>query len=183
MYNPFITLPDGTPVKYCHSPEPLYATEDGLHIYFFLPLIGVCRELPQRLLKPAPGTRNYNRKQQYKVVTAPKNTYLVHLLVASAWHGPHHYPDFECHHLNGITTDNRPENLIWLSPEDHRHYDARQKALRELLGNLHIFERSDFDRWHAMPEPDFQAMLTGFLHDSRTTDEIMQYEMSHHMEC
>ena len=127
MYNPFITLPDGTVVKYCHTPEPLYASEDGEHIYFILPAIGVFRELPQRFLKPAPRSVNYGRKQTYKVVTAPKNTYLVHLLVASAWHGPHHYPDFECHHLNGITYDNRASNLIWLTPEQHKIYDQQLK--------------------------------------------------------
>ena len=132
MYNPIVTLPDGTIVKYCHSPEPLYASEDGEHIYFILPLIGVYRELPQRFLKPAPRSVNYARKQTYKVVTAPKNTYLVHLLVASAWHGLHHYPDFECHHLNGITFDNRAANLIWLTPEQHKIYDQQLKNKKQL---------------------------------------------------
>jgi hypothetical protein len=129
MYNPIVTLPDGTPAKYCHTPEPLYASEDGEHIYFILPLIGVYRELPQRFLKPAPRSVNYGRKQTYKVVTAPKNTYLVHLLVAAAWHGPHHYPDFECHHLNGITTDNRAENLQWVTRLEN---EKRAKLLRVL---------------------------------------------------
>lgn len=135
MYNPIVTLPDGTIVNYCHTPEPLYASEDGEHIYFILPLIGVCRELPQRFLKPALRSVNYGRKQTYKVVTAPKNTYLVHLLVASAWHGPNHYPDFECHHLNGITFDNRAANLIWLSPAEHRRFDAALKQGRILSTN------------------------------------------------
>ena len=132
MYNPFITLPDGTVVKYCHTPEPLYASEDGEHIYFILPAIGVFRELPQRFLKPAPRSVNYGRKQTYKKVQVGSgvnhHTYLVHLLVASAWHGPHHYPDFECHHLNGITFDNRASNLIWLSPTEHRRFDAALKG-------------------------------------------------------
>ena len=28
--------------------------------------------------------------------------------------------DYECHHINCIHTDNRSDNLIWLSPEQHR---------------------------------------------------------------
>ena len=131
MVNEFLSLPDGTVVKYCHTPEPLYATEDGEHIYFILPDIGVCRELPQQLLAPSKNSVNYGRKQTYKKVQVGAgvhhHTYLVHLLVASAWHGPHHYPDFECHHLNGITTDNRAANLIWLTPPEHRRFDAALK--------------------------------------------------------
>ena len=38
--------------------------------------------------------------------------------------------DHQVHHLNGITTDNRPENLVCLSKPEHRRYDAIQRALR-----------------------------------------------------
>ncbi|MBR2167541.1 MAG: HNH endonuclease [Paludibacteraceae bacterium] len=74
-----------------------------------------------------------------------------HLLVAIAWVGPRRF-NHECHHLNGNHTDNRASNLIWLSPEAHRRFDA---ALRHGL----VLER-----------------------DLRSTDEIMEYEMTHHME-
>ena len=149
MLQPQFVLPDGTIVKYCHTPDPLYATEDGEHIYFILPGIGVCRELPQHVIKPAPTNINYRRKQQYKIVTAPKNTYLVHLLVAAAWHGPHHYPDFECHHLNGIVTDNRAANLIWLTPPEHRRFDA---ALKQgiILTRVDPSKRMEYDFTHHM---------------------------------
>ena len=151
MYNQQISLPDGTLVKYCHTPEPLYASEDGKHIYLNNPLTGVLRELPQQLLKPAPRSVNYGRKQTYKKVQigagANHRNYLVHLLVAAAWHGPHRYPDFECHHLNGITTDNHASNLIWLTPPDHRRFDA---ALKQglILQREDPHERMDYDLTH-----------------------------------
>lgn len=79
-----------------------------------------------------------------------------HILVAIAWICPRRVDrlghKYECHHLNGDHTDNRASNLIWLSHEAHRRFDA---ALRQGL----ILER-----------------------DLRSTDEIMQYEMTHHME-
>ena len=170
MYNPIVNLPDGTPAKYCHTPEPLYASEDGEHIYFILPAIGVFRELPQRLIKPAPRSVNYGRKQTYKVVTAPKNTYLVHLLVAAAWHGPHHYPDFECHHLNGVTLDNRVENIIWLSRKEHRLFDTVQRALRMAGRDLTKMSRTE---------------IISITRKYRLVDPVrqMEYELTHHMEC
>ena len=153
MYNQQISLPDGTLVKYCHTPEPLYASEDGEHI-FLLKSTGVLRELTQRRLQPAPRSVNYGRKQKYlKVVISVRGktiNYLVHLLVAAAWHGPHRYPDFECHHLNGVTTDNHASNLIWLTPPEHRCFDA---ALKHGL----ILHRED-------------------------PNERMEYEMTHHCE-
>ena len=131
MLQPQMILPDGTVVKYCHTPDPLYASEDGEHIYFIIPLLGVLREIPQFTIKPAPTNINYRRKQQYKIVTVSKKSYLVHLLVAAAWHEPHHYPDFECHHLNGITADNRASNLIWLSHKEHLIYDKQLKNKKQ----------------------------------------------------
>jgi len=44
----------------------------------------------------------------------------------------------ECHHLNGNISDNRASNLIWLSHEAHRRFDA---ALRQGL----VLERQDPD--------------------------------------
>ena len=190
-------LPDGTEIR--RVPDmtrtgnrPLYVTfdgrpfshvlvkdhETGLFIWIYRPVAPI--------LDTCPCNRfNGNREQRYYKMRNHGNIYL-HIAVALAWIGEQQTDEegylYQCHHLNGITSDNRASNLIWLSRADHRLYDARQKALRELLGNLQIYDRSDFDRWHAMSEPDFQAMLAKYYRDPRTTDEIMQYEMSHHME-
>ena len=54
---------------------------------------------------------------------------LAHHAVLYAWVGP--CPKgFECDHLNGITTDNRLENLEWVTPEENRR---RAKEMRRLI--------------------------------------------------
>ena len=56
---------------------------------------------------------------------------LCHVLVCATFHGPRPVDKngrvFECHHLNGNPIDNRAENLIFLSHEDHRRFDAALK--------------------------------------------------------
>lgn len=50
-----------------------------------------------------------------------------HILIALTWIGPR--PEgYECHHRNGDMYDNRASNLIWLSRDDHRRYDAALRA-------------------------------------------------------
>lgn len=84
---------------------------------------------------------NARRKQRYLSFPDAFGTHkgiLVHHAVALAFIGPRpvewlpptpkipswHLHPYDCHHLNGITTDNRPENLIWLSQSAHRRFDA-----------------------------------------------------------
>ena len=71
-----------------------------------------------------------------------------HILVAIAWIGPRRFYH-ECHHLNGDNTDNRASNLIWLSPEAHRRFDAAlKKGL--ILDRQDPGERMEFEMTHHM---------------------------------
>ena len=83
------------------------------------------------ILDTSPVNRfNGNRKQRYHKMSNFGHIYLAHA-VALAWIGPQPIDEngklFECHHLNGITLDNRAANLIWLSRADHRRFDAALK--------------------------------------------------------
>ena len=143
---------------------PLFASTEGI-LYSFHH--GTYHQLrPQHTSGPK-SKKNGRRKQIYYKMSDRYGNILVHHAVALAFIGPRpvewlpptpkipyrHLHAYDCHHLNGITTDNRPENLIWLSQSAHRRFDA---ALAQGL------------------------ILT---RDTRSTDEIMQSEMSHHMEC
>ena len=142
-----------------------------------------------RFIAPIPtnaavNKKNGRRKQNYFKLRNHGRIYLHHA-VCLAWNGPRkvdkHGRGYECHHLNGITTDNRACNLVWVSCKEHKKYDARQKALRELLGDLQIYSREDFERWHAMPEKEFQAMINKYHHDPNF--DQMEWDMTHHCEC
>jgi len=75
---------------------------------------------------------NARRKQHYlkfRHAFGDKGIYVSHAVYAAKSGEP--VPEgYEMHHLNGITTDNRPENLVCLSKPEHRRYDTIQRALR-----------------------------------------------------
>ena len=98
-----------------------------------------------------------------------------------------------CHHLIPDKLDYSPANLLcWLTREQHRVADRRQRALKTVVpdGDLHLFS---YERLRYLQDPrtlsdaDFQRELDllrkdGFHRDPRSTDDIMLAEMSHHME-
>ena len=113
------------------------------------------------------------RKQhylQFKDALGSHVNILVSHAVYLAWSGKPIPPGHQIHHLNGIVTDNRIENLICLSIPEHRRYDAVQRSLR-MAGRL--------DR---MTSAEILEVTQLYVIDHRTTDEIMEYEMTHHME-
>lgn len=175
-----LTAADGSTVRLC----PLWRTK-GIPVYcsrnafFFSYVNATLRRIKPSRYAPdtaycSGGRKNYLSIRR-KPCCAP-----CHTLVALTWIGPRR-KGYQCHHLNGITTDNRADNLIWLSRSRHKRYDARQKQLQELLGDLRIYNREDFERWHAMPEKEFQTMLAKYAKGD--PNDRMEYEMTHHMEC
>ncbi len=138
---------------------------------------------------------NANRKQRYLKYRHPWNTnkqILVSHAVYLAWSNKPIPPGHQIHHLNGITTDNCFDNLLCVLIPEHRIADNRQKALKIVVpdGDLYLFS---YERLRELQDPrvtsdeQFQRELDllrkdGFHRDPRSSDEIMQYEMSHHQE-
>ena len=93
---------------------------------------------------------------------------LVSRLVCSAFHGEANEGQ-ECHHLDGNIRNNRPENLIWLYPDEHKKYDRIQRCLKMAKRDLTKISRQEFiDMANGLRLVD--------------PDEQMEYELSHHCE-
>ncbi len=138
---PSLVCEDGTKVRLLPlektGGKALYVSADGrCYSYWFrtgadLPCGSFLRQLKPQDDTSKTNRFNAHRKQKYLRMTSYGNI-LVHIAVAIAWIGPRPKDEngipFECHHLNGITKDNRVENLIWLSRAQHKIYDAQLRA-------------------------------------------------------
>ena len=124
-----------------------------------------------------------------------------HILMAEIFHGERKIftdskgnPYFgNCHHLINDPLNYAPENLLcWLTYFEHSKADARRRALETVVpnGNLYLFS---YERLRELQDPrtmsdeDFLRELESiraqdYHRDSRSTDDLMLADMSHHME-
>ena len=94
---------------------------------------------------------------------------LISRLVCSAFHGEAKEGQ-ECHHLDGNIHNNRPENLIWLYPDEHKKYDRIQRCLKMAKRDLTTITRQQFiDMANGL-----QLVAPSALIDN---------DLPHHMEC
>lgn len=71
-----------------------------------------------RIMRPTPASNGYLQVQvalghQRRI---PKT---IHVLIATAFHGPKPTPAHQVRHLDGTRTNNRPENLAWGTPAEN----------------------------------------------------------------
>ena len=134
LYPSSLVYEDGTEVRLCPlektKGKALYVSADGRCFSFYRRVL--------RLVKPQADTSKTNRfnghrKQKYLRMTYYGNI-LVHRAVALVW--VERLDTRLCHteqmvvdHLNGITTDNRVENLQWVTRKEN---EKRAKLLRIL---------------------------------------------------
>ena len=75
--------------------------------------LGARRHYPVRELTQRINAWGYLTVAPWCRVKKRQLTIAVHILVCETFHGPKPTPKHEVRHLNGIATDNRPENLAW----------------------------------------------------------------------
>jgi hypothetical protein len=72
-------------------------------------------------IKSQEEEKGYMRVNLYKNGKLKK--FLVHRLVATAFHGPND-ESMEVNHINGDTKDNRAENLEWVTTKENAHHKS-----------------------------------------------------------
>ncbi len=170
-------LPDGTEVRLVPVERTnnhyLYASKDGrvfsLHGQSFYPLRPTITNYPC-------NRANGRRKQHYLKMNRRYGYILVHTAVALAWIGPASEglersgskPVID--HLNGITADNRVDNLQWVTPEENCKRAKILRILRSLGRDPRKMTRDE--------------LLSIFKHYTfQTPHDRMEFDMTHHCEC
>ena len=168
------TLADGTEVHLVLPIErtgnrPLYTSSQGKpysHVRVLNKQTGTHEWIYREqvpIMDTTPVNRfNGHRKQRYHKMSHFGNIYLSHA-VALAWIGPQ--PEgYVVDHLNGVTTDNRAENLEAITPQENARRVPYLHALRKLIPNhWQTFGREDYLRFYGMPLAEFQGMLAHYV--------------------
>ena len=92
------------------------------------------------LFSPANRISRPNMHGAYPYVNIAGKYPTVHKLVCTAFWGLPK-PNQVCHHLDGNKFNNRPDNLIWVSREEHPNFD---RAVRNGIIYKHVIS-NDYD--------------------------------------
>lgn len=94
-----------------------------------------------KVLKPAigkdrPGKRTGGYlKVAFSLDSSKLKSYQVSRLVCFAFHGPPTESKYEVNHINGIKTDNRPENLEWCTRSENIKHAFKHGLSKPMVGS------------------------------------------------
>ena len=148
------------------EPVQFYISDDGRWAKAIYPN-GNENWRPQSTTNTPGSKANGRRKQRYfnyRDAWRRHDGIQAHHAVLLAYVGPRPMDElgrpYQSHHLNFITSDNRADNLCWVSIADHPRYDHRQKIMMKILGpGFHIFDKQTKLAWYKMPKDAFMAMV------------------------
>ena len=118
--------------------------------------------------KDQKDAKRKQRYYQFRHAWGKNKGILTHHAVLLAYVGPRPVDElgrpYQSHHLNGITSDNRADNLCWVSIADHPRYDHRQKIMMKILGNgYHIFDKETKIAWYNMSKESLMNLVRQYI--------------------
>ena len=172
-----LRLANGNKIKQGFHGIPLYVSRKG-YVYT-LTKYGLLPRKVRHLKK-----RNYGKKtsngvsngQRYPYVLFRGKKYDVHLLVVLAWIGPRE-EGYEIDHITGNIDDCRLVNLRIVTKEENRRCAQILRRLRKAARELND---PSLDPKNRTPEDMLKIYATLTVCDPQ---DLMEYEMTHHMEC
>ena len=97
------------------------------------------RACKKKILSLIPNKKGYLRVR----LTCPgvSTTSVVHRLVLAAFVGPQPSPEHECNHKNGVKSDNRLENLEWVTRKENNRHAVENGFWHPHIGEDHGMAR------------------------------------------
>lgn len=91
----------------------------------------------------------------YQIVGGLPNgrTRPVHVLVCLAFHGPRPNPSSVVRHLNGVSSDNKPENLAW-GTHSENNFDLVRHGTHWLAAKTHCAKGHEFNEENTYFRPE-----------------------------
>jgi len=119
----------------------------GYPNYLIYPDGRVYNKKIKRYLKPRDNGRGYLQLNLYK--DGNKKSHTIHRLVAEHYiENPDNKPEVD--HGNGIRTDNRVENLSWVTHSENNHNKGVYKNNKLRIKNIHYNKTKDRYEFHKM---------------------------------
>ncbi len=93
-----------------------------------------------RKVKPQINAKGYLYVHLWSIINKKNKRVRVNRIICELWHGPPPTSKHHARHLNGIKTDNSPDNLRWGTPKENEQDQVRlgKRACGEKMGSAKL---------------------------------------------
>ena len=114
------------------------------------------------------GSKGYDgyRRVQISLPSRQKKNFLVHRLVAFAFHGPPASPQLVVNHIDGDRANNCPDNLEYVTHSENARHALRAKASQNRSGKVVLVQQIGAQTWTTYTSMRQAAQALGVHHSS-----------------